>query len=206
MSRWLERALAGLECEPTVPSVPNVPKSTPSSSFGTFGTYGAEVEKAHTGCAHRNRTADVDQLEERAAFIEGGGLVPRNWAEGFAKLDVMAPPLGFPVSRWRQLIDDGGRFLDNWAQEAAALGWYVEDVFGVDGVDPDSGYEAMGLVAMIRGGVVTRITKCMAVIQQKGGELLVYMRRRSRGTVPIWHLVTGTPNSRKSQPRSCFRS
>ncbi len=34
------------------------------------------------------------------------------------------------TARWRQLIDDGGRFLDTWGSQAAEFGWRVEDVFG----------------------------------------------------------------------------
>jgi hypothetical protein len=36
----------------------------------------------------------LDDLEERAALVEYGAGVPREWAEGFARLDLAAPPKG----------------------------------------------------------------------------------------------------------------
>ena len=99
--------------------------------------------------------------------------MPRNWAEGFARLDLASPLPGFSPACWRQLIDDGGRFLDRWGLEAAALGWRAEDVFGVHPGAPATRYDAMGLVTLIRGGLVERITDCTASIQQVNGELLV---------------------------------
>ncbi|MGD9738421.1 MAG: hypothetical protein AB7S41_02495 [Parvibaculaceae bacterium] len=56
-----------------------------------------------------------DRFDERAALVEVGAGVPRQWAEAFARLDVIARPPDFTAERWRQLIDDGARFLDVWA-------------------------------------------------------------------------------------------
>ncbi len=72
-----------------------------------------------------------DDLNERSALVEYGAGVPRAWAEGFARLDLAHPPAGFSARQWAQLVDDGGRFLDRWAAEAAAAGWDAADVFGV---------------------------------------------------------------------------
>jgi hypothetical protein len=188
MSRWLERALAAVAPDlARVPNVPNVPKARTASRFGTFGTNGTQNHRSVSATA--GKLTGQDHFEERAAVIEEGARVPREWAEGFARLNVMEPPLGFSLARWQQLIDDGGRFLDMWGNQAAALGWRVEDVFGVDGVEPETGYGAIGLVAMIRGGAVTCVTKSMAVVEQHEGELLVYLRRRSREATLVWHLL-----------------
>ena len=187
MSRWLERALAAVASE--LPIVPNVPKEGASLGFGTFGTIGTQDDRSVNAIA--GGLADQDDFEERAAVVEEGAQVPREWAEGFAKLNVMEPPPSFSLLRWQQLIDDGGRFLDRWDNQAATLGWRVEDVFGVDGVEPETGYAAIGLAAMIRGGAITSITKSTAVIEQQGGELLVYLRRRSHEATLLWHLLDG---------------
>lgn len=185
MSRWLERALAAVTRD--LPSVPNVPKEETALGFGTFGTNGTQDARlASDGVAG---LAGQDCFEERAAIIEEGARVPCDWAEDFAKLDVMEAPADFAPARWQQLINDGGRFLDTWGNQAAALGWRVEDVFGVDGVEPETGCGAIGLVAMIRGGAVTSVTKSMAVIEQHEGELLVYLRRRSSEATLVWHLL-----------------
>jgi hypothetical protein len=47
-----------------------------------------------------------DDHEERAAIIEHDGKIPREWAEGFARLDVDRPPSDVPLKRWRRFVDD----------------------------------------------------------------------------------------------------
>ena len=46
-----------------------------------------------------------------------------SWIAGVARLTTMAPPRTYPVHAWQELIVDAERFLENWAQQAAALGW-----------------------------------------------------------------------------------
>src|SRR5262245_1358578 len=36
-----------------------------------------------------------------------------------------------PVARWRQAIKDGHRFVSQWGEQAEALGWTVDDLFGL---------------------------------------------------------------------------
>jgi hypothetical protein len=33
--------------------------------------------------------------------------------------------------RWQQAVDDGGRFLAQWGEQAVALGWTARDLFGL---------------------------------------------------------------------------
>jgi hypothetical protein len=76
----------------------------------------------------------VDSLalrEERAAIVQYDANVPREWAEGFAKLSAMLPPANVSEERWQQFIDDCGHFMDKWAGLAAQLGWKPADLFGV---------------------------------------------------------------------------
>jgi hypothetical protein len=88
-------------------------------------------------------------FEERAALVEYGAGVHRAWAEGFARLDSSAPPPGFSAARWREVINDGGRFLDRWAEEAVHLGWQATDVFGFDPFAPTDYFDPIGLVSLI---------------------------------------------------------
>jgi hypothetical protein len=125
-------------------------------------------------------------FDERAALIEYGADVPRDWAEGFARLDLSAPPRGFSDARWRTVVNDGGRFLDRWAEEAARLGWQATDVFGVHPIAPSARFDAMGLVPIISGGEVISINERSATIRSPGGQLLVYMRRPSNEAVCLW--------------------
>jgi len=131
----------------------------------------------------------ADRFEERAALIEYGAGVPREWAEGFARLDLAAPPAGFDAKRWRTLIDDGGKFLDRWGGEAARLGWSVLDLFGAHPVAPAFRYDAAGLVNLISGGDVVDIRTDRAVIRTPAGNSLTYyLRRDCSDAVALWDL------------------
>ncbi len=130
------------------------------------------------------------EFEERAAIVEHDGRVPRPWAEGFARLSVSRSPVGFAEARWRQLLDDGGRFLDRWAEVAVAHGWSATDVFGVCPQAPAARYEGMGLVALILGGEVIEVGTDRAIIRSMGGGCLTYYLRRPRpDSVAVWDLV-----------------
>ena len=115
--------------------------------------------------------------------------MPRNWAESFARLDIAEGPPDFTENAWRQLIEDGGRFLDRWAHEAARLGWSALDVFGVHPAAPSTTYAAIGLVPLIRGGDVVAIRSDHATVRTPGGTLLTYLRRPQPGAIAVWKLV-----------------
>jgi hypothetical protein len=149
---------------------------------GTTGTTGTTQNAVIRASDHD------DRYEERAALVEVGAGVPRAWAEGFARLDLASPASGFSDERWRRMIDDGGRFLDQWAHRAAALGWSPLDVFGVHPVAPSARYDAMGLVPLIGGGDIVTITETSATIRGRSGRELVYLRRRTADAVTLWEL------------------
>ena len=133
--------------------------------------------------------SDESGFEERAALIEDGTGVPREWAEGFARLDLTNRPPKFTQDRWQSLIDDGGRFLDRWGAEAASLGWQAEDVFGVHPVVPSARYDLMGLVPLIGGGEVVAVTSDRATIRRGTGAELAYLRQAVDGAVAVWDVV-----------------
>ena len=108
-----------------------------------------------------------DQQEERAAIVEYDAGVPRAWAEGFARLEGMAPPAGIPAHRSRRLIDNAGRFVDRWAAKAAALGWDTASVFGCHPVVPTARYDMQGLVWFIGRGELVGITADSATIRSQ---------------------------------------
>lgn len=191
-------------------------KSPPFGSFGTFGRPSGHAEQptnrdaqgrldtrwlvpAATGTPESPPSAfaespspaiqNPDDFEERAALVEYGAGVPREWAEGFARLDLAKPPKGFDDRRWRTLIDDGGRFLDRWGREAAQLGWTEKDVFGVHPVAPGARYDTMGLVPLIGGDDIIAISERSATIRARtSGSTLVYLRRPRAGSIALWEL------------------
>jgi hypothetical protein len=84
------------------------------------------------------------------AEIEGG--VPPLYSAGFAHLQLTPPP-GLSVSRWLQAVDDAGRFLDAFGQQAQAMCWRADDLFRSD-----------GLVRTLQGAHVTTITTTTAAL------------------------------------------
>ncbi len=135
-------------------------------------------------------------LQERSAIIAEGSGAPYGWAEAFATLDRSQPVPGYTIGQWRQLIDDGGRFLDEWGAEAARLGWRAVDCFGVvkslgtDMRPRDEVGQRSGLVTLITGGRVTSIGADFARITMPTGTATTfYLRRAVHGAVAIWEIA-----------------
>lgn len=130
----------------------------------------------------------VDQ-EERAAIVEFDAGIPREWAEGFARLCEMPRPHGFSPQRWRQLLDDAGKFMDCWASRVAALGWTTEEVFGVHPVAPDARQDAKGLVALIGGHQVVAVSaSTITTFTQSKCRLVLRRSQRAYDAQPLWQL------------------
>ncbi|MGE0109592.1 MAG: hypothetical protein AB7S81_07525 [Bdellovibrionales bacterium] len=133
-------------------------------------------------------SVDQESCDERAAIIQANG-VPKEWAEGFAFLCTMERPAAFTPERWRQIVDDGGYFLDAWGRQAAALGWRAEDVFGVNPDAPLWRYDGMGLVPCLQGRRVIAITENTARIDCGDGAILTFYRHTlSSEAVAVWNL------------------
>ncbi|MBF0400561.1 MAG: hypothetical protein HQL90_07305 [Magnetococcales bacterium] len=88
----------------------------------------------------------LDDFEERAAIIEFDGGIPRQWAEGLARLCTMPRPSGFDPKRWAGIVHVAGAFADRWAVTAAELGWTTGQVFGVHLDSPTKRFDAAGLL------------------------------------------------------------
>ena len=115
--------------------------------------------------------------EERAAIIEFDGRASRTWAEALARLDLAKPPVGVPLARWQQFIDDCGRFLDlGWANRAEAFGWGPLNLFGCDRERPLARYDRMGLLWIIQGGKLVALTAHTATIDTLTGSLQTHRR------------------------------
>ena len=118
-------------------------------------------------------------FEERSALVEDGVGVPREWAEGFARLDIAQRPCDVPLRRWRRFIDDCGRFLDSgWAARAAALGWGPLDLFGCDRCRPFARIDHAGLLWLLNGDQLVALTSELAVIETSMGARQKYRRKR----------------------------
>lgn len=138
----------------------------------------------------------VGNYEERAAPAETRVGVPREWAEGFARLQVGRPPARLSSERWQLVIDDAERFIDRWAAQAAALGWRTLDVFGMHATKPEERLDAAGLIWCIGGADVLAITSYTARLQLRSGVTLSFRRNEAEHpeAAAIWtHELSGVP-------------
>jgi hypothetical protein len=119
---------------------------------------------------------------------------PREWSEGLIRLSTANSSHGFTLDRWRQLIDDGHAFLEQWGQQAARLGWQDTDLFGVHPTAPSARFDAMGLVPLMAGRNIIAMTTDTALLGTRKSPLTY--RRGSVGAVCLWELIahqSGTP-------------
>jgi hypothetical protein len=117
---------------------------------------------------------------------------PDYWIECLDSLSKSNAPDGFSPDRWRQLLDDGHAFLDQWGEQAVRLGWRAEDLFGVHPGAPAARYDAMGLVPLMGGRRVIAMTADTALIGTRNG-ILTY-RRSGLNAVSLWELHRATSN------------
>jgi len=133
----------------------------------------------------------TDDHEERAAVVQYDGGAPRAWAEALARLDAARPPGDVPVARWRQFIDDCGRFLDfGWATQAMRLGWQPADLFGCDRHKPFARIDRMGLLWLLNGRKLLALTDSAATVACANGVPQRYYRAPlPDGAVLTWELA-----------------
>jgi hypothetical protein len=132
----------------------------------------------------------IDDLEERAAIVEYTGNIPRQWAEGFARLDPDRPPADVPPRRWRRFVDDVGLFLDSpFCAVAAALGWGPFDLFGCDRNRPFARLDQSGMLWLVNGDRLIMLAEDTAMIETKTGARQTWHRKPAApGRVLAWEL------------------
>jgi TubC N-terminal docking domain len=100
------------------------------------------------------------------------GALPKEpvaaWSDGVAILRSMPPPRTYPAHAWKQLILDAQRFLEDWAPQAAALGWPGWELFGCHKRAPWGRIQGMGLVLLLRGDELAALTATEAAIHPDG--------------------------------------
>jgi hypothetical protein len=163
MNRWRQRfaELRGDSAKPPasssavqfVQNVQNLRTPAPKSAFEHFEqieqpTKPREAPVLKAPAANRRASVWSEAEAERAAIVEHDGVILREWAEGFARLDPNRPPSDVPPQRWLRFVDDVGLFLDSrFCASAAALGWGPYDLFGCDRNRPFARIDQLGLLS-----------------------------------------------------------
>ena len=157
-------------------------KESPGDGGGNHTPVSGVASAVTSYSPNADAAGDMDLVDdgdwaECAAIVEYEAGAPREWAEGLATLESMEAPSWWPEREWRQVIQDAGRFIDEWAAQADVLGWTVGDVFGCCHRAPRARVDALGLVALVRGGHVVALTADTATIRTPTGALQTYRRR-----------------------------
>lgn len=169
----------------------NRPFSSPNSKSANNANVFANSENQLAEQPLPTRCSLETDFEERAAIIQYEAGVPRDWAEGYARLLCIERPEAISPRRWQQILDDGGYFLERWARQAAQLDWSLLEVFGVSPKAPEHRLDMLGLVPSLCGCRVVMLTAEAATIQAGPDHTLRIFRRVERGGRPIWELGDG---------------
>jgi hypothetical protein len=124
---------------------------------------------------------DLDAIEERAALA--ADCVPACYLEAWARLQCQKPA-SVSEAEWRRALDDGGRFLDAWGEDAAALGWMPGDLFDVTG----------GLVWWLVGERVAALRPDHARLAD--GQTVIRETSASETRTPVRRSEPGLPKER----------
>jgi hypothetical protein len=104
--------------------------------------------------------------------------IPTEWLSGVTRLAAMPPPRSYPAHAWQQLITDAERFLEEWAQQAAALGWPAWELFGCHRRARWGRIDGMGLVLLLHGDELAALTTTEAVIRRASGAHQTWRRKQ----------------------------
>jgi hypothetical protein len=127
----------------------------------------------------------------RAAIVECDGNIPRDWAEGFARLDADRAPADVLPRRWQRFVDGVGLFLDSpFCAVASALGWGPFDLFGCDRDRPFARIDRAGLLWLVNGDRLVMLADNAATIETVTGARQTWRRKPSEpGRVLAWELT-----------------
>lgn len=186
MSKWMQRALACVGGSNVTSAnsdkSDNSANSSPNDAFVTNDTI---------GICHTKKEIIPYDFQERAAIIEHEAGLPSEWAEAFAHMDCCQRPKQIPQERWQRIIHNTGLFLDRFACEAAAKGWTVADIFGVNASAPSARYDGMGLLALLGDNEIVAVEQDKIILRTPTGATQSFSRKHLPGHVErimIWEL------------------
>jgi hypothetical protein len=107
---------------------------TKAPSVGFVGDHGRRSSLDEAAIAARASVLSCPDEPDAAAIEERAGLAADSvlpvYLDAWARLNCQKP---FDASEadWHRALDDGGRFLETWGEDAAALGWKPGELFDV---------------------------------------------------------------------------
>jgi hypothetical protein len=193
MSRWSEAFVALSKAVDSMDTLRHSDHPPEKVSQSVNSVTAAAASRTKQPIPHGDCTAaSWGEFEtERSAILQYEGNIPRDWAEGFARLHPDRPPGGVPARRWLRFIDDIGLFLDSpFCAVAVGLGWGAYDLFGCDHDRPFVRIDYLGLLWLLDGGRVMALTADTATIKTSNGSILTYRRRAGNepSNVLAWEL------------------
>jgi hypothetical protein len=136
-------------------------------------------------------TSSEDLLSLKSLLSQVGDC-KKPFADDFAAIERRCPDLIDHV-HWQQAVEDGRRFLATWGEQAAALGWSGEELFGLH--EPPSNphpsynrlarYDFTGLVWLLNGNPVVALTDNTASIKHRSDSITVYRKLNKPGLGPV---------------------
>jgi len=119
-------------------------------------------------------------------------VIPPAYAPTVAALECRCPD-HINTADWRQAVADGRRFLAQWGEQAAALGWTTLDLFGLASAPEKpapnyrrlSRYDETGLIWLLGGREVVALTDTTAAIKTATGAVTVYRRYNKPALGPV---------------------
>jgi hypothetical protein len=179
MSRWGELALSII-----AEAYPDAPWGPPAKTAKTDESRQPGPGKGVLAVSAVLANPSPFDLEERAAVIQEGAQVPREWAEGFAKLEARPIPPGVEAATWLAMINAAGRFLDQWGSKAASLGWTAGQLFGLDADAPINRLDRRGAAFFLIGSQVLALTA--EAITIRVGDAVQHVCRHPNPGAPAW--------------------
>jgi hypothetical protein len=190
-----QRALQGQKVENATPGRTDKTDKTGSVSFVSDGwshvfKFGGGQGDGE-GCTNEGSRASENQKTASTSNSQNRQN-PSAYARVFAVLCKRCPA-HIELVRWRQVMEDGERFLAEWGDQAEALGWSSRDLFGLHEVPANphptyqrlSRYDCTGLIWLLQGCPVVAVTEATAAIKMPTGNITTYRRHNKPAYGPL---------------------
>ena len=143
-----------------------------------------ERQTKNVGAILAGAGPDVAEIDERAGIASDS--VPALYLDTWALVNCQKPAR-VSEAEWRLALDDGGRFLDAWGEDAAAVQWSAGELFDV----PRAG-QPRGLVWQLKGAAVEALGEDQARLAD--GRVILKAARERRLNPNVGNDDTGGMN------------